>query len=262
MTGIGLILPQYAEQGLQAAIQVHRGVPLSAAGEVAKATERAGARLFATEITPSAPASRLRAAVGSSPDRTAKPAWRRGSRARMRPRRRGPPDGDDARMLRERGYGIKQQVATGAPRHVVQDHRQVAVVGHLRAPQPFLGWSHVVGVTTSAASAPSERAWRVASTVLRVLAPPVPTRIGTRPAHDRAGLSHEGGPVQPHPAHAPRRSNPPRPDPAFRQSTGNRPDARMRPGRAHHRHRRAWPGAQILPWNCKGAARAEMSARW
>ena len=81
-------------------------------------------------MTPSAPASIARQAVGSSPLRSANDALRSaqqrvhafGIAARFLQR-------DDARMAGELRDGLRQQVAAGAAGHVVEDDRQPAVVG-------------------------------------------------------------------------------------------------------------------------------------
>ena len=54
-------------------------------------------------------------------------------------------DADDARVRRKRGHGLRQQVATGAPGHVVQHHRQRTVVGDraVMREQSGLGRAHV-----------------------------------------------------------------------------------------------------------------------
>ncbi|OAX59348.1 hypothetical protein A6R79_13220 [Xanthomonas translucens pv. translucens] len=54
-------------------------------------------------------------------------------------------DADDVRMLRQVRHRVRQQVAAGAPGHVVQHHRQAAVLGHLQVvrEQAGLGRAHV-----------------------------------------------------------------------------------------------------------------------
>ena len=142
-----------------------------------------GATLAVTEMQPSPPWARKASAVASSPESWQKPGADREPGA-QRPRQivGRVLDADDVASAGAAApWSSTGMSTTRARRHVVDDDRQVDGVGDRLEVlvQPFLGRLVVIGLTTSAASAPACLACCVSSIASAVEFEPVPAITGT-----------------------------------------------------------------------------------